>query len=175
MGDRTYSVDANMFLSDGTLAYTATGFAQANSTDGIIDFGGNQNITYNAISIADVASFNPQQARSEAVVVVDVVNVKTSAGNELYKLIALLSNDPSFGPGNVVFGGMFELGAAAALDGINMIGTPAPAAIGGSRYEFAIISEQNNVKYEYLKLYNVISGTAPTITYRAFCSTIMEP
>ncbi len=45
MGDRTYAVDANNFLSDGAAAITASGYAQYGGADGIIDCGGNQNIT----------------------------------------------------------------------------------------------------------------------------------
>lgn len=176
-GDRTYSFDANMGLSDGAAAYTASGYAQYAGADGIIDLGGNQNVTITLPSIADVSTLTPQQARIDAMLVIDLTAIKTSVGNELYKLMALLSNDPAFGAGNVTMAGMLELGAAASIDGPAGAAfvTPQPAAVGGSRYELGITSEQNNVKYEYLKLYNVISGTLPTITYRAFVAVLPEP
>jgi hypothetical protein len=164
-----------MILSDGVLPYTVTGYAQNMNVDGIIDLGGNQGVSLLLPAIADVTSIKTQQSRMDAMLVVDVTAVKISAGNELYKLAVLLSNDMNFGAGNVTLGGMFEFGAAAVLDGVNMLATPAPSLIGGSRYEFAFCSEQNNVKYEFIKLYNVISGTLPAISYRAFAAVLPEP
>jgi hypothetical protein len=176
-GDRTYSFDANMGLSDASLAYTASGYSQYQGADGIIDLGGNQNVTINLPSIADVATYKPQQARIDAVCVIDLTAIKTSAGNELYKLILLGSNDSSFGAGNVQMLSMIEFGAAASIDGpagASFV-TPAPPSVGGSRYELFFSAEQNNVKYEWLKLYNLISGTLPSITYRAFGAVLPEP
>lgn len=173
-GDRTYSFDANMGISDAAAAYAASGYAQYAGADGIVDFGGNQNVTITLPAIADVASLKPQQARIDAVCVIDVTAIKTSAGNELYKLCLVGSNDPAFGAGNVALLGMLELGNPA-FDYANGFVTPAPAAVGGSRYEVLFAAEQNNVKYEYAKLYNAISGTLPSITYRAFIAVLPEP
>ena len=64
--------DANMGLSDGSAAYAATGYAQYAGQDGVIDLGGNQNVTITLPSIADVSTITPQQARIDAVLVVDV-------------------------------------------------------------------------------------------------------
>ena len=72
MGDRTYAVDANNFLADGAAALTASGYAQYGGADGIIDLGGNQNITVTLPSIAASSSITPQQARIDAAVVIDV-------------------------------------------------------------------------------------------------------
>jgi hypothetical protein len=71
---------------------------------------------------------------------------------------------------------MLEFGAAVSLDTPNGFVTPQPAAVGGSMYELPVCTEQNNVKYEYIALYNVITGnTAPSITYKAFVAVLPEP
>lgn len=174
-GDRTYAFDANMQLSDGAAAYTATGFAQVNGANGIVDLGGNQNVSIALPSIADVSSITPQQARIDIAIPIWVTAIATG-GTDLYKIIALLSNDPAFGAGNVTMGGMLELGGGANIDGTGMLTTPQPNAVGGNMYELMVATEQNNVKYEYLALYNVISGnTSPSITYKSFAAVLPEP
>ncbi len=173
MGDRTYSFDANAALSDGAAAIAATGYAQYAGADGIVDLGGNQNVTITLPSIADVASNTPQQARIDAVCVVDVTAVTTS-GTAIAKLIIVGSNDPAFGAGKTAQLGMMEFGAAASLEQVNGFVTPAPNAVGGSRYEIPFTSEQNNVKYQFCKLYVVIAN-AGSITFKAFIAVLPEP
>lgn len=174
-GDRAYAFDANMYLSDAAVAYTATGFAQVGGQNGIVDLGGNQNVTVTLPSIADNTTLTPQQARIDIMIPIWITAIATG-GTDLYKIIALLSNDPAFGAGNVTMGGMLEFGAGASIDGTNMLTTPQPNAVGGSMYELPVATEQNNVKYEFLALYNVISGnTSPSITYRAFAAVLPEP
>jgi hypothetical protein len=172
-GDRTYSFDANMGLSDGAAAYAASGYAQYNGADGIVDLGGNQNVTITLPSIADSTTITPQQARIDAVCVIDMTAVVTT-GTASEKLIVVLSNDPSFGAGNVIMAGMMEFGAIASQDMPNGFVTAAPPAVGGSRYEIPFTSEQNNVKYEYVKIYNVIANSG-SFTYRAFIAVLPEP
>jgi hypothetical protein len=176
-GDRAYAFDANMALSDAAAAYTASGYAQYAGADGVVDLGGNQNITITLPSIADVSTITPQQPRIDAVVAVDITNIKTSSGNELYKLIIMLSNNPAFSALTGAMGGMIEFGAAASIDGPAGVAfvTPAAPAVGGSRYELLFSNEQNNVKFQYLKLFHVISGTTPTITYKAQVYVLPEP
>ena len=175
MGDRTYSIDANMILADGAAALTASGYAQYAGADGIVDFGGNQNVTITLPAIADVASITPQQARIDAVCVLDVTAIKTSSGNELYTLFLVGSNNPAFSAGTVAMLGALEFGAAASLEYPNGFVTPAPAAVGGSRYEILFAAEQNNVKYEFAKLYVLAEGTTPSITFKAFVAVLPEP
>ena len=174
MGDRTYTFDANMGLSDGAAAYTATGYAQYGGADAIIDLGGNQNVTITLPSIADVASIVPQQARIDAVAVLDLTAIKTSSGNELYKFIVVGCNNPAFNA-SVQQLAMLELGHTSVLDQLNGLTTPAPPSVGGSRYEIPFASEQNNVKYEYVKLYLVLSGTTPSVSFRGFVAVLPEP
>jgi hypothetical protein len=173
MGDRTYSVDANMFLSDGAAAITASGYSQYVGADGIVDFGGNQNVTITLPSIADVSTITPQQARLDAVCVIDVTAVTTS-GTASEKLILVLSNDPAFGAGKTIQAGMMEFGAIVSQEQPNGFVTAAPNAVGGSRYELLFCSEQNNVKYQYAKLYVVIANSG-SITFKAFIAVLPEP
>lgn len=171
-GDRTYTWDANSALSDGSAAYTVSGYAQYAGADGVMDLGGNQNITVTLPSIADVTSITPQQARIDAMLVIDVTAV-TTTGTSSEKIIAVLSNDPAFGAGKTIMAGMMEFGAIVSQEQPNGFVTAAPNAVGGSRYEIGICSEQNNVKYQFLKLYNVIANSG-SITYKAFVAAIPE-
>ena len=170
MGDRTYSWDANNQLSDGTASYTANGYAQNAGADGVVDLGGNQGATVTLPSIADSTTITPQQPRIDAALVVDVT-AGTFTGTTLFKLIVVMSNNPAFTSATVQMAAMFEFGNAAGLDFVNGITTPAPATIGGSRYELLFTNEQNNVKYQFLKLYNVIANSA-TLTYKAFVAVL---
>lgn len=173
MGDRTYSFDANMALSDGAAAITASGYAQYAGADGIVDLGGNQNVTITLPSIADSSTITPQQARIDAVVVLDLTAVTTS-GTASEKVIVVGSNDPAFGAGKTIQLGMMEFGAIASQDQPNGFVTAAPSAVGGSRYEIPFSSEQNNVKYEYVKIYVVIANSG-SITFKAFVAVLPEP
>jgi hypothetical protein len=168
-GDRTYSFDANNVLSDGAAAYTAAGYAQSGGAQGVVDLGGNQGVTITLPSIANSTTITPQQPRIDAACVIDVT-AATVAGSDLYRLILVGSNDPNFGAGNVQILGAMQFGEASAMDFVNGINTPAPAAIGGSRYELLFTNEQNNVKYQFLALYN--GGTFGSITYRAFVAVL---
>lgn len=172
-GDRTYAFDANMALSDGAAAITATGFSQYGGADGIVDFGGNQNVPITLPSIADVSSIVPQQARIDAVLVIDVTAV-TVSGTALAKLVLCGANDPAFGSGKVAQLAMMEFGAAASQSQSNALVTAAPASVGGSRYELPFCSEQNNIKYEYAKLQVIISNSG-SITFKAFIAVLPEP
>ncbi len=171
MGDRTYAVDANNFLSDGAAALTASGYAQYAGADGIIDCGGNQNITVTLPSIAASSSITPQQQRIDAVVVIDVTAYIVTSGC-YYKLMVLVSNDPAFGATNVMLAGALQLAIAGTGDVPNNFTPPTVPAIGGNRYEILFSNEQNNVKYEYVKLYVVLGGSNASITFKAFMAVL---
>ena len=171
-GDRTYSVDANNFLSDGSASYAASGYAQYAGADGIVDLGGNQNVTITLPSIANSSTITPQQPRIDAVVVLDVT-AGTFTGSTLFKVYVVGSNSPSFASG-VACLGMLSFGAAAAQEYLNGFVTATPATVGGSRFEIPFTNEQNNIKYQYLKLYNVVAASA-ALTYKAFVAVLPEP
>jgi hypothetical protein len=169
MGDRTYSFDANMGLSDGVASVTATGWAQYAGAQGIVDLGGNQNVTITTPSICDVSSITPQQPRIDAALVVDVT-AGTFTGTTLFKLYIVGSNTPGFTAGNVCLG-MMSFGNAAGAEFPTALTTATPASIGGSRYELLFTNEQNNVKYEYVSLYCVIANSA-ALTFKAFVAVL---
>ena len=171
MGDRTYAVDANNFLADGAAALTASGYAQYGGADGIIDLGGNQNITVTLPSIAATATLTPQQARIDAAVVIDVTAIVVTSGC-YYKLMVLVSNDPAFGATNVMLAGALQLAIAGTGDVPNNFTPPTIPSIGGNRYEILFSNEQNNVKYEYVKLYVVLGGSNASITFKAFMAVL---
>lgn len=173
MGSRTYDFDANNGLSDGAAALTATGYAQYAGADGIVDTGGNQNVTITLPSIAATTTLTPQQARIDAVIPIWITGIATGNSNS-YKMLALISNDPAFGAGNVQVGGSLQFGTAGSSDVPNGITTPAPAAIGGDPYELLICTEQNNTFYQYVKLYVVMAGSTPSITFKAFLARLMQ-
>jgi len=157
MGDRAYAFDANLQLSDNAAPYGASGFAQVGGADGMIDFGGNQGVT------------PKQQARIDAMLVVDVTSIKVSAGDEKCNLQVLGSNDPAFGAGSVEMLAEYSMGKGAQRDGTNMLDTVA------GRYEIPFCTEQANVKYQFVKLRNLISGTAPSTAYQAYVCVLPEP
>jgi hypothetical protein len=170
-GDRSYSYDANMALSDGFAAITASGYAQYGGADGVVDLGGNQQAIVTLPSIADVPTITPQQARIDAVCVIDLTGL-TNTGTAKFILVG--SNDAAFGTGNTVQLAMMEIGAVAGQEQPNGKLTPTPPAIGGSRYELLFTNEQANVKYQFAKLYVVIASAANP-TFKAFIAVLPEP
>lgn len=154
--DRTYSFDANLMLADNAVAYTASGFSQVGGANAILDLGGNQGT-------------NPQElARVDAVAVIDVTALDISSGNETYKMIAVVSNDPNFGAGNVAMAGEIEIGKGVSLDGIDM----ADSVVG--RYELMFTNQLAGQIYEFAALYLVIGGTTPSLNISAFLAVLPE-
>ncbi len=169
MGDRSYSYDANNGLADGAAPMVAAGYAQFAGADGIVDLGGNQGVTVTLPGISAVGTITPQQARIDAVCVVDV-SALTLAGVDIYNFLVLGSNDPSFGAGNVYALGAMSIGMGAAMAFPNGGNTAAVPAVGGNRFEILFTNEQNNVKYQYVKLY--ITGTFGSVTFKSFIAVL---
>lgn len=154
--DRVYSFDANLVLSDGGAAATATGYSQVGGATAILDLGGNQ------------STATKQQARLDAVVVIEVSAIKISSGNETYKLILVGSNDAGLATGNVVLGEIM-LGKGTSLDILN----GADSVTG--QYELPFCTNQAGSLYEFLGLYQVLGGTTPSITFTADIGVNVEP
>jgi len=153
--DRTYNFDANLQFSDAAAALTATGYLPVGGAAAIIDLGGNQ-------------STSPvQQARIDAVAVCDVTAIKTSSGNETYKLIVVASNDPGLATGNVIVGEIM-IGKGASLDALNC----ADSVTG--RYEIMFSTNVAGSIYEYVGVYLVVGGTSPSITIEGFIAVLPE-
>ena len=155
--DRTYTVDANLIFADGAAAQTVSGASQVGGVANITDLGGNQGTT------------PVQQARIDAVAVIDVTAIKTSNSNETYKFLINVSTDPAFGAGNVVNAGAIELSYAGAADVVN-----GATSVTG-RYEVMFSTNIAGSLYEYAQVYLVEGGTNPSITYAGFFAVLPEP
>lgn len=162
MGDRTYSFDANLLLSDNAAAYTATGFTQVGGADAVLDMGGNQGVT-------------PQQlARIDAVAVVDVTAMDATTTDEAYRILVVGSQVSAFTAGTIQVLGEMELaGGVLSVLGPGAAGVTKTATAG--RYEIPFSTEQNNVKYQYVKMFLVLTGTTPSISLSAFVAVLPEP
>lgn len=157
MGDRSYAFDAANLLSDGSAALTVTGYTQVGGADGFIDLGGNQSTT------------PKQQARIDAALVIFLTAIDTVTGDESYELWLLGSNDANFGAGNVVPLAGMVLGGIAGKTTIGIVNGAVDTA---GMYEVSFTNEQNNVKYQYLKLRVVAAGTTPSATILAYIAEI---
>lgn len=157
MGDRTYSFDANLLLSDNAAAYVADGFAQVGGADAVLDLGGNQGVT------------PLQQARIDAVCVIDITAIDIASGDERYRFKLLGCNTPGFASG------VRELASLCVGKGSTMTpNTQADSIVG--RYEILFSTEQANIKHQYVKLFiDVEAGTTPSISLQAFVAVLPEP
>lgn len=155
MGDRTYSFDINLLLSDNAAAYTVDGYAQVGGADAILDLGGNQGVT------------PAQQARMDAACVIDVTAIDVASGDELYRLKLLGANAATFlaprGLGEMTLGKGTAKVPSSTLDD------------GTGRYELMFATEQANTKYQFFKLYVDVAGTTPSISFQAFVAVLPEP
>jgi len=169
MGSRSYSFDANMLLSDGSAAATASGVATVGGSAAIIDLGGDQ-------------SKSPAlNARIDAYLVIFLQALTTTNTNNVYTLILQGSNDPAFGAGNVQNLGMMDFGNTTARLG-SALTTPAPTGSGsfgvvpsGQMYELGFTNEQNETMFEFLRLQIIVAGTNPSIQLAAFVAVTPEP
>lgn len=153
-GDRTYSFDANMVLSDNAAAYTADGYTQVGGADAVIDLGGNQSVT------------PVQQARIDAMCVIDVTAI-TVSGTQLHRLQIMGCNNSNFASGVV------ELASIMLGKGSSMTpNTQADSVVG--RYELPFTNEQANTKYQYIKMY-MDGANSPSISFYAFVAVLPEP
>lgn len=156
-GDRAYSYDAALQLADGAVAMTASGWAQNGGADGIIDLGGLQTVT------------PVQQARIDAALPIFVTALDTVTGDESYVFKLLGSNTASFPAASVAELGSLTIGGIA---GKTTLGIANSILSTTGMFEILFTNEQNNVKYQYLKLWLVIAGTSPSITFNAFVAEI---
>ena len=135
---RDATFDAALQFKDVGSAVTASAWAQVATVNKALDFGA---------------------ARFDGRCIVDVSAIKTSATDESYRIRLQVSNDSTFATG-VVEAVAYELGAPAAT------GSSAADAVG--RRELAFCNEVNGVTYRYGRVFTLVSGTAPTITYAAY-------
>jgi hypothetical protein len=154
MGDRTYSFDANLLLADGAAAITADGYTQVASSTATLNLGGNQSTT------------PTQQARLDAVAVIEVSAIDIASTNEIYRIKILGSNDVDWGSGNIVELAALELGYGAA----RVPATLKDSVVG--EYELFFSTEQAGTKYQYIRQYVDVSGTSPSITHKSYVAVL---
>lgn len=156
MGDRNYSFDANLQLSDNAAAYTTDGYAQVGGADAVLDLGGNQSTT------------PTQQARIDAVCVIDITAIDIASTNETYTLRIMGCNTAGFASA------VAELAAITIGDGDTLSpATQSDASTG--RIELMFCTERFDTKYQFLKLYVDVGGTSPSIAFQSFVAVLPEP
>ncbi len=138
MGQRVYNQDLELILADGAAAVTADGVSQVASA---------------------AVSKKVGAGRFEAVLIVDVTAIKTSAADELYHLCLQGSADNTFATKETV--AQLTLGAGAVRPG-----GAVTSVIG--RYEIPFTTEQHDAVYDYIRLYTDVNGTSPSITFKAW-------
>lgn len=142
MGQRTYTMDAEMILKDAGLI-AADDAAQVDSVDKIIDVG---------------------QARFEGVAIFDVTAIEIASDNEFYRLIVQGSSSASFASDIQNLAemtlGATEVRPGGAID--SLVG----------RYELPFVNEQADVVYRYIRHYIDVGGTIATgINHTAWIAT----
>lgn len=167
---RTYTFDANAVLSDNAAAYTASGYAQVAGADGIVDLGGNQGVTVTLPAIDDTTTYTPQQARIDAMLVLDITAIDITSGNETYSIDLLVSNDPAFAAGAAVCAASVQLGKGASLRG-----AVAQKDSTTGRVELGFTNNIQGALYQYAKLFITCGGTTPSINILSFIAVLPEP
>lgn len=142
--DRTF--DAELEFKDSTAAVTADALATVDGSTKTLDVG---------------------DAHFQGDLVVDLdAAVDTTTGDEYYRLQVIGSNSATFASGVAVLGTM-ELGDATQLAGA-VGGVDADKGADGDRYLMSFANVIGSTTYRYLRLVANVSGTSPSITYRAF-------
>lgn len=167
---RTYAFDANNLLSDNAAAYTVSGYLQAAGADGVIDLGGNQGVTITLPAIDDTATYTPQQARIDAMLILDVTAIDIASGNETYQFDIMVSNDPAFAAANVVCAGGVQMGKGASLRGA----VAQKDSVTG-RYEVPFTNNIAGAIFQFMKVFLTAGGTTPSVNVLSFVAVLPEP
>ena len=94
--------------------------------------------------------------RVAGVVMLDISAMDVTSGDEKYELEAQYSNDATFATGVVV-------GQVAKLGDSTTTGSSADSTTG--RYELPVVNEINGTRYRYMRLFQRIAGTTPSINF----------
>ena len=101
----------------------------------------------------------------DGVMVVDVSAMDIVSNDESYDLVLQGSPDSGFGTaGNIVELGAIHLGAKEIKR------TDSDADDETGRFVMPFHNERNGTIYPYLRIYTVVAGTSPSITYKAWLS-----
>jgi hypothetical protein len=147
-----FMIDAATQLKDAG-AVAASAASQVGGAARVLDIGGP------ASTNPTVVAGNVAPARLDFRVITDVSAIDVSSGDEKYEIEVQVSNDITFATGiNVV--------ASLKLGDSSVTGNSADSVVG--RYEIHACSEVLGAAYRYVRLYNRIAGTTPSINYTAW-------
>lgn len=138
MPQRGYNLDIELLLADGAAPVTADGVSQVAGAAALKEVG---------------------PGRFEAVMIIDVIAIDLSSADEVYHLCLQGSPDNTFATKENV--AQISLGATAARPGgaVNSV-------IG--RYEVPFTTDQHDTVYRWIRLFTDVSGTTPSITFKAW-------
>lgn len=106
-------------------------------------------------------------ALMEGTVVIDVSAMDIVSNDEQYDIVMQGSPDATFGTaGNIVELGSITLGCKEAKR------TDGDADDTTGRFLLNVLNVRNGTVYRYFRLYTVVAGTTPTITYKAWLSKV---
>lgn len=98
----------------------------------------------------------------EGYLVADITAIDTTTGDEAYTLMLEVSPDAAFGTtGNIRVAAELRIGGATFT-------APNGAADTAGRFAIPFRNERNGTIYRYARLYTLIAGTSPSITFSAF-------
>lgn len=138
-----YTFDKNLLMRDAG-SVTASRASQVASSAKEIDWGSTP-------------------GRVEGVIVIDVSACDATTGDEAYTLEVQLGTVSGFGSGSVFTAQCLKLG------GMTFIATNT-AVVTTGHFELPFFTEFNSVIYRYMRLYERIAGTTPSIDFVAFAS-----
>jgi hypothetical protein len=97
---------------------------------------------------------------------------RDGSGNEAYQFFLLGSNDPNFSNGNVEVLQIHDLAATSALRDLANICAASPAVpeadVVASLFVKPFVNQLDQYVFQYLQLYCVIAGTAPSVTFSSW-------
>lgn len=98
----------------------------------------------------------------EGYLVADITAIDTTTGDEAYTLMLEVSPDAAFGTaGNIRVAAELRVGGATFT-------APNGAADTAGRFAIPFRNERNGTIYRYARLYTLVAGTSPSITFSAF-------
>jgi len=142
MGQRIYNYDKDLLFHDGAAAVTADGAGQVSSAAKVITLG---------------------PGRFEGVMLFDVSAIDVSSTDERYVIVIQGSNTSDFSGAKENLAAL-ELGATAVRSGGAATSTT-------GRYEIPFQNEQDDTVYTYVRVYVDVSGTTPSITFKAWAGS----
>lgn len=98
----------------------------------------------------------------DGALIADVTAIDVATGDEGYTFILEGSPDATFGTAaNITVLAMQKIGGATGA-------APLGTADGAGRFLIPFRNERNGTVYRYVRLYTVIAGTSPSLTFSAF-------